>query len=156
MVIQRWQSVFLLIAAVMMALFSFCSLGQFQLADYTLDFRSWGIFSEGIPTDGTTSFYQPTIYLCSISWLCTLICLIDIFLYRNLILQKRICAVATLLIIGTGFTAALLGYNCIEGASVRWSSIAFAPFIALAGTILAWRGIKADYKKIKSADRFWD
>ena len=35
MVIQRWQSVLLLIAAVVMGCFTFMSLGQVQLPDYT-------------------------------------------------------------------------------------------------------------------------
>jgi hypothetical protein len=45
MVIQRWQSVLLLVAAVAMATFSFLSLGQIQLSDYTLNFTTLGFYN---------------------------------------------------------------------------------------------------------------
>lgn len=153
MVIQRWQTLFLLIASIMMACFTFTSLGQFQLADYTLNFTTWSISSEGVPTDGSTRFYQPVMYLCIISCLSLLLPLIDIFLYKNLRLQKQVCAVSVLVTIACGFTAALLGYTAIDGASVSWSSIAFAPFIALVAEIIAYRGISSDKRKIESSDR---
>ena len=52
MVIQRWQSVLLLIAAVVMGCFTFMSLGQVQLPDYTCNFTTLGFDIEGIATDG--------------------------------------------------------------------------------------------------------
>lgn len=155
MIIQRWQTLFLIIAFGCMLAFTCCSLGQWQLEAYTLDFRSWGISSEGELTDGVKPFCQGTIYLACISGLAALLSLIDIFLYRNLPLQKRVCAVALLVTIATGATAALVGYTAIEGAVVSWSSLAFAPFIAIVALILAWRGINADHKKIRNADHLW-
>ena len=60
-----------------------------------------------------------------------------------------------LLTVATAFTAALLGYTAFEDAVVSWSSLAFAPFIAMAALILAWRGIGADHRKLRNADRLW-
>lgn len=153
MVIQRWQTIFLLIAATMMGIFTLSSLGQYQLTDYTLNFSTWGISSEGVPTDGSEPFRLPLAYLGVISALGCILPAIDIFLFKNLKLQKQVCAVSTLVIIAAGCTAAIVGYTAIEGASVSWSSAAFAPFIALVGCIAAYRGIAADKKKIESADR---
>lgn len=153
MVIQRWQTIFLLIAGVMMGLFTFSPLGQFQLADYSLVMHSWAIQSEGVLTDGASSFNLPVIYLAIVSGMAAILSLIDIFLYRNLKLQKQVCAVSILVIIASIFTAATLGYTAIDGASISWSSAAFAPFIALVGAIAAYRGISGDKKKIERADR---
>lgn len=153
MVIQRWQTIFLLIASVMMGVFTFGSLGQFQLADYSLNFHTWGISSEGIPTDGSQPFCMGTIYLAIISGFSCLLPLISIFLYRNLKLQKQVCAISALFVIATGFTAATLGYSAIDNATVSWSSIAFAPFIAITACVIAYRGIASDKRKIENADR---
>ncbi len=155
MVLQRWQTVFLFIAFGCMLAFTACSLGQWQLPDYALDFHTWGISTEGELTGNAQPFSQGTIYLAVISGLSALLSLIDIFLYRNLSLQKRVCAVSLLMVIFTVCDAAIIGYNAIENASVSWSSIAFAPFISIVALILAWRGINSDHKKIRNADRLW-
>lgn len=155
MVIQRWQTVFLVIAFGCMLAFTLCSLGQWQLPDFTYDFHTWCISPEGKSTDGAVPPTIWTIYLACVSGLSALLPLIDIFMYRNLPQQKRVCAVSLLLTVATAFTAALLGYTAFEGAVVSWSSLAFAPFIAMAALILAWRGIGADHMKLRNADRLW-
>lgn len=153
MVIQRWQSVLLLIAAVMMGIFSFGSLGQFQLQEYTLNFSSWGIYSEGVPTDGAQAVSVPTIYLTTISVLSALLFLIDIFLFKKLSLQKKVCYIALLTTCATIIQTAILGYTAIEGASVSWSSLICSPFIALIAGYFAVRLIISDHNKLKSIDR---
>lgn len=155
MVIQRWQTVFLIIAFGCMLAFTLCSLGQWQLPDFTYNFMSWGIFPEGEKTGIVKPQPIYTIYLSCISGLAALLALIDIFLYRNLPLQKRVCLVTLLLTIFTAADAAMLGYTAFQGVAVSWSSLAFAPFITIVALILAWRGINADHKKIKNADRLW-
>ncbi len=55
MVIQRWQSVLLLITTVMMGIFTFLSLGQIQLPEYTLNFTTLGFCIEGDATNGAQS-----------------------------------------------------------------------------------------------------
>ena len=153
MVIQRWQSVLLLIAAVMMGFFSANSLGQFQLTDYTLDFLPWGIFSEGSPTDGASTVYIPTPYVVIISALSAILFFIDIFLFRNLSLQKKVCAVSVLITIASMITVAIIGYSAIDNATVSWSSMTITPFVALASGFLAIRFISSDQTKLKSIDR---
>lgn len=153
MVIQRWQSVLLLIAAVMMGIFSCGSLGQFQLTDYTLQFFPWGIFSEGVPTDGARNISIPTIYLEIISVLSALLFFIDIFLYKKLSLQKKVCLVAILTTAATIATGAIIGYTAVDGAVCSWSSLVISPFVALIGGWLAVRFISSDQAKLRSADR---
>jgi len=153
MIIQRWQSLLLLIASVMMAIFTFDSLGQFQLSDNTLEFHTWGIALEGIPADGAKSFSVPTVYLLVVSVLSSLLYFIDIFLFKNTRKQKHVLLISILATIATIATAALVGYTAIEGAVAVWSLTAVAPFIAVITGIFAYRCIKSDEEKIRSYDR---
>lgn len=153
MVIQRWQSVLLLISAVMMGIFSFSSIGQFQLHDYSLNFCTWGIYTEGQADDGNVNTHISTIYFLIISLLSLILYLIDIFLYKNLSLQKKVCSVAILTTIATISTGCVIGYTAVENGCPSWSSIVIAPFIAVFSGILAYRFISSDDRKLKSADR---
>ena len=58
MVIQRWQSVLLLIVAALMGSFTFLSLGQIQMPEESLNFTTLGFEIEGIPTDGAQSGFR--------------------------------------------------------------------------------------------------
>lgn len=154
MVIQRWQSLLLLVAAVMMACFTFCSLGQVQTPDYSFDFTSLGFTYEGEATDGAPSgTFLSTWYLFIISLTTTLVVLIDIFLFKNLSLQKKVCLVSVLMIIASAASAACLGYFAIENGVIGWSSVALAPFIALCAVILAYTCMQRDHNKLKAVDR---
>lgn len=153
MVIQRIQSIYLLIAAVAMGIFTFCPLGQITTAEYTMLFNSWGMFSEGEATSAVATFELPTIYLTLISAIAFLLPLVDIFLYKNMPLQKRVCAIALLLTVGAASVAGILGYTAIEGSSVAWSSVVCAPIVAIIFLLLAWRGISSDQRKLRSYDR---
>lgn len=154
MVIQRLQSLCLLIGVVMMCLFSFYSLGQVQTHDFTFNFNTLGFQYEGEATDGApTGTFISTLYFFITSITTTLIMLIDIFLFKNLNLQKRVCLVCVLLVIACISIAASLGYTAIEGHSVSWSSVAFSPFIALAACIAAYYLMVSDQKKLRAADR---
>ncbi len=63
MVIQRWQSVLLLIAVIVMAAFTFMSLGQIQLPEYTLNFTTLGFYIEGEATNGAATGYVANTWL---------------------------------------------------------------------------------------------
>lgn len=111
MVIQRWQSLLLLVAAAVMGCFSFCSLGQIQTADFTYNFTSMGFYQEGIPTNGVSAQIFHTWYLFAVTFTSMLLLLIDIFLFKNLPLQKKVCLVSLLFIIASSATVAYLGYQ---------------------------------------------
>lgn len=156
MVIQRWQSLLLLVAAVMMGCFTFCSLGQIQTPDYTFEFTSLGFAYEGEATDGApTGMFLSTWYFFALSLTTTILLFLDIFLFKNLPLQKRVCLVSVLMIIASWATSYGLGSNAIEGATaVDWNSLSFiAPIFAVVAAILAYYRMKADESKLKAADR---
>lgn len=153
MVIQRWQSLLLLVAAAVMGCFTFCSLGQVQTTDYTYNFQSLGFFQEGITTDGGVVENYSTWYFFALSLASTLLLLIDIFLFKNLSLQKKLCIVAILFVIASAVTGGCLGYTAISGGSIGWSSVALCPLIAVIAAIMAYGGMTKDQNRLRAVDR---
>lgn len=154
MVIQRWQSVFLLLAAVLMGVFTFLSLGQVQLADYSLDFTTLGFSYEGVPTDGAPSgFESHTWYFFAISLTSAILPLINIFCFKNMRLQKNLCLIEIILLVGTACTGAIIGYYHFDTASVSWSSLIIAPLLAFLADVMAYNRICRDQRLLRSADR---
>lgn len=155
MVIQRWQSVLLFLAAALMACFTFLSLGQVQTADYSFDITTLGFTYEGIATEGApTGYLVRTWYFFTLSLLSVILPLIAIFMYRNLRQQRNICMVEIMFILATCATGGVLGYCLIEDGTVGWSSIIIAPLLALICTIMAANLIKRDKRRLESVNRF--
>ena len=154
MVIQRWQSVMLLVTVALMACFSFLSLGQVQTADYTYNFTCLGFSIEGEPTDGTPHGYQIyTWFLFIVAVMSAILPLINIFNYKNLPLQKRVCLIEIVFILCAICIAGWEGYKGIPGYMCSWSSLALAPFLSLILMVMAWTFINKDHKLLKSVDR---
>lgn len=153
MVIQRWQSVLLLIAVVLMSLFSFMSLGQVQTSDITFDFTALGFQPVGEYMPGFEPESISTWYLFVISIVSALIPLIAIFCYKQGRLQRRLCLIECLLLMCVIICAASLAYMSVDGDVVSWSSMVCAPFISLIAVIFAYQRICADHRKIADADR---
>lgn len=155
MVIQRWQSVMLLIAGVMMGIFSFVSLGQIQAADYTFNVTALGIVREGVATAPGEATGVSTVYLFIVALLGCLLPLIGIFSFKNMKLQKNLCMFSILFAVVSGLLAVFTasGFASEYGQSVGWSSMICAPVIALIADIAAFRLISSDQKKLRAADR---
>lgn len=155
MVIQRWQSVLLLVAAVIMACFTFMSLGQVQMQDFTLNFTTLGFSIEGESVNGAESgYYMMTWAFFIVSIMSAVLPLINIFLFNNLPLQKRICLIEILFLVAASAIGVGYGYYGIEGAAVSWSTLVCAPLIALIADIMAYNRIRSDHRKLLSVDRF--
>lgn len=150
MVIQRWQTLLLLIAAVMMGLFSFCSLGQIQGADITVNFTALAMTVEG-----TGKTYMPVWYIFVVSLLGALMPLIGIFRYKALKAQRKICMLSIVLILAAMASAWIASaYAGVPGAQgIGWSSVVIAPFVAVVALICAMRCISSDMKKLSGYDR---
>ncbi|MCM1004791.1 MAG: DUF4293 domain-containing protein [Prevotella sp.] len=151
MVIQRWQSVLLLIAVVMTALFSFCELAQIQGATQTVSVYSYGITSitENVGMVGT-------IYVTVVMMLACVLSFINIFLFKNTRLQKRVCLLCMVLVIA-GVCSDYLAVSAFElpGATgIDYNSLAFiTPAVALLALIGAFRCIRADERKLADSNR---
>lgn len=154
MVIQRWQSLFLLLAAALMVCFTFVSLGQLQTPDFTYKFTSLGFSYVGEATDGAPGgMAYPTIYLFIISLTAALLLLLDIFLYKNLVLQKKIAIISALLSAASIVCAYVVGSNA-EG-EMQWypSMIYVCPELAVILALMAWNRMQSDHNKLKAVDR---
>lgn len=154
MVIQRWQSVLLLVTVALMACFSFLSLGQVQTADYTYNFSCLGFSIEGEPSDNSPHGFQVyTWFLFIIAVMSAILPFINIFLYKNLPLQKRMCLIEIMFILCAICIAGWEGYKGMAGYACSWSSLALAPFLALILMVMSWWLINKDHKLLKSVDR---
>lgn len=155
MVIQRWQTVMLLIASVMMGIFSFVSLGQIQSQDYTFNVSAMGICREGIASATGEPTEFSTHYLFIVSLLSGLLSLIGIFCYKNMKLQKNLIIITMLITVVVG---ALVCFGASKfasgfGTTVSYSVFIGTPLVALIADILAYRMISSDQKKLRAADR---
>lgn len=148
--IQRWQSLLLLIATVMMALFSFCTLGSMQGATQSVAFDSFGIYAEP-----GGAMLQGTVYTGILGILAMLLALVSIFMFKATRLQRRVCWLVIFFILTACVCewVAVTRFELPGSDGVHFSGIAFAPFIALAAVIVAMRCIRSDEKKLAGYDR---
>lgn len=153
MVIQRWQSLLLFIAAVVMASFTFLSLGQITTENYTFNFTSLGFFQEGELAEGIKPIIIRTWYFFIVSLTTIVILLLDIFLFSNLRLQKTVCLISILMIIADASICGFEGFCGIEGGQIGWSSNILCPFIAILATAMAYWRMNSDHNKLRNADR---
>lgn len=158
MVIQRWQSVLLLFAAIVMGIFSFSEISQIVFYDFdpvmTDQIVSADSYTQKVINIGNDdNVIVSTYYFFALSILSSLLSLISIFLYKNLNLQKRLCKINILLYIVIYIVVGVISYILCKGSNISWYySIAY-PAVALLLTVFAYRQICKDEKKLRSYDR---
>lgn len=150
--IQRIQTVYLLIAAILTGMLSLLPLAHGITADTTLCAVSiWG-FTAPTPDSYSGSWLNLAAGLVSI--VTALLALITIFLYRKRPLQKRLCNILFVLLI---LLCVAVSVYLIHTASLfkdfNLSVICGFPVIAFILTILARRGVVRDEKLVRSLDR---
>lgn len=137
MVIQRWQSVYLLLSIFAMIL---------------VFIRPFGIVEN---PDGTTATLVALDYpvFLTVNILITLLLLIDIFLYRNLKVQRMVAAVCVLLTVASAVTAALILTAYGDVWQIAWTGAPVGLVVALICTLLARHRMGVDQETLKSYDR---
>lgn len=143
MVIQRWQTVWLLVAAVIMCVF--CAVPM-------------ALINNDASPDSITAVYPTDMpVLLAVAVAVILLTVIDIFLYKNMRRQKLVARVSMLLIAVTALVECLTIYcNPASAAAdlhVQWFGSIFLLVGAFAFIWLAYRGIVSDEKLLKAADR---
>lgn len=141
MVIQRKQSLFLLIAAILMGIFAFMP----SLMD-----------QNGITILGGYSKEVEKVELIPfiLSCLTALLSLITIFKFKSLRLQKNLCVVNILLIIAILATIcciALMHKDCDLLGSITYYNI--LPVLAIIFLLLAHKGISHDQRLLSGSSR---
>ena len=151
--IQRIQSLYLLIATALMSLTLFTPIATF-VVDSGDVFNLTAFNLEGNQDS------QSTLWMGIVLVLATILPLITIFLFKNRMLQVRLCAVEIVLLLGCLVFEAiyfwLSGANALEGLGVEhrhfgWAAI--MPVVALVFVALAARATFKDEVAVRSFDR---
>lgn len=149
--IQRIQTLYLLLAAAFMSLTLFMPIATFVVDDQTYELTAF------LLTCGDMS--QSTIWLGIILTIATALPLITIFLFKKRTLQIRLCAVEVVLLIGSLVLVALyywLTSRLFEGLVIEHRQFGWAapmPIVAIVLSYLASRAIFKDEVLVRSLDR---
>lgn len=142
MVIQRWQSVWLLIAGILVMVFCFIPMGTLYSSDIA------------DPSSATLLFPVDVPVFMVVNILVAVMLFVSIFLFRNIKRQKTLTLVSMLLIVLLMATEGLMLYLWNkDNGGIEWFGSIFLLLGALAFTFLAYRGICSDERLLKAADR---
>ena len=151
--IQRIQTVYLLIAEMLIAALFFVPFAEIagkEGSHYRFDIN--GIFVLGVPTPETILGSLPLVILWALSMI---LILVTIFVFKNRILQMRICAINIFLMLSL---SGLIYYYGWSGAKILTGVYSFNiylvfPLIAAVLIYLAKRAINKDELLVRSIDR---
>lgn len=150
--IQRIQTVFLLIATILMAFVAFMPFAEVattaELAIYELGFK--GLVGSNVPAPEFN-----TIPMSILIALCIGLCVATILLYKNRMLQIRLSVVNIVLLLGL---MGLMYYyvrsaQSIVDGTTSYSIIFMFPLAAAILVFLALRAIARDEALVRSLDR---
>lgn len=151
--IQRKQTLYLVLSAILMIACLFMSIGSFEyntlgkpsLEIYNLCIRSGAEFQ-------VSDFYCAGLFACLVA--ASLLSILNIFGYKDLRKQSRMCLKTMILqVLWVGLYAVLSSALCPEGYEFHFALSAALPVVAIVFQILARKGIRADHDLLKSVDR---
>lgn len=156
--IQRSQTVFLFIAAVVMAFAVFMPLATFYGEGHEVTLTAFSVTETTNPDAPLPlpEFGTIIVFLGALLAISALLPLITLFLYKKRFLQLRLCFAEIVLLVGSqGFIAYYI-YNLRNSFDVmvwKFGVPSILPLVSLIFIILAMRGIIHDDKLVKSLDR---
>lgn len=131
MVIQRWQSLLLFVALILMACYNFSVMATVGSGEL-------------VPTE--------YVFLWVPAVAAALLLFIDIFLYKNLKLQMRVAVVSLIVILAVGVSTVVV-VSRIPDAVYSWFGAPFYIFSAIILTIFARYLMGKDLRLLRSVDR---
>jgi|AGTN01.2.fsa_nt_gi hypothetical protein len=147
--LQRIQTLFLLLAAAAMFVASVTPLAMFLYNSDKVVFEAMGTYMNGVLTDSTWG-------LLVVGILSSLLALLTVFLYKQRMLQIRLSIFNIILMIGFYLYFGFIVFKLYPVESLQFQKVGIGiimPAIALILTILAIRKIGADEALIRSLDR---
>ena len=150
--LQRIQTLYLLIASVSMLLASLLPLVRFTMLNGDIvTFEAMGVYLNGILIDSTWA-------LMVIGAITSILALLTTFLYKGRLLQIRLSILNALMMIGFYLFAGFLFFRIMTssqlgGADFSIGFAAFLPFVAIVMSVLAIRRIYADEALVRSLSR---
>lgn len=148
--IQRKQTVYLLISILLNAVCMFLPIGSYVSEKMGADSTLYNIAIKGM--DGSSDYIVCILFVLLLFSVMSSV--LNIFLYKNRKIQSKICKanVVVLLIWYAAYVYfAFTGGG--EGSEFSFAATAVMPFLALIGQILANNGIRSDEELIRSMDR---
>lgn len=150
--IQRIQTVFLLVSAILTALIFFMPLANLITGDGNIfSFNALGVNA----TLNSVEIKISALPVAILSIMITIINLVAIFLFKKRTFQMRLCVYGMLLLVGLGITAWFYIGVAVEQlqATVRYLvPVIFLP-VSLILDFMAYKKISKDDKLVKSLDR---
>ncbi len=147
MVIQRIQSIYLLIAVILMAVFAFFPALTFELGGRE--------FVYGALEAGKVGVTHIDPLMLTLVILISLLALIDIFLFKNLQRQMTVCFVDIIIglamLVAIGIQAFYVGGR--EGVTLTWSWYLVLPVLSVIFLMMAHKAMSRDKKLLRDADR---
>ena len=151
--IQRKQTIYLFLAAVACIVCMCLPLGTLQLQGMGVEPVLYNMAL--VQTEGNSPTYNfaylPLFIALAIP---AVVALVAIFLFKNRPLQARLCSFNLLLLLVRMALFAYYKYfqlTAIGELQQTWSSV--LPFVAAVFNYLAYKGIKADERLVRAADR---
>ena len=147
MVIQRIQTVYLIIAIILMVVFAFFPALSFELGGREFVYGALETGKVGV------THFDPLMLMLIV--LISLLARIDIFLYKNLQRQMTVCFVD--IIIGLAMLVAI----CIQaymvgardGVTLTWQWYLALPVLSIIFLMLAHKSMSKDKKMLRDSDR---
>ncbi len=150
--IQRVQTLYLVIAAILLIVASFLPFYSFNNAQVIMD--GFSVHS----ADGQQIF--STISLNIINWLSAALAIITVFLYKKRILQMRIATYTIIILLGFYLLLIYYRFSALPKIeTITYSKLeiySLFPVISAILLYMAAKAIKKDEEKIRSMDRFRD
>lgn len=147
MVIQRIQSVYLLIAVILMVVFAFFPALTFELGGREFVYGALEAGKVGV------THIDPLMLMLVI--LISLLAFIDIFLYKNLQRQMTVCFVDIIIglamLISIGIQAYMVSRK--PDLTLTWQWYLVLPVLSIIFLMLAHKSMSNDKKKLRDADR---
>lgn len=151
--IQRIQTIYLIVVAALMAVALFAPLGWFAAEGEEFTLRALGLENAAGET------VQSTLHLAVLAVAATLLPVAVIFLFRRRMLQLRLCAVEAVLLLGTALMEGIyyfLGWRFFAQTQFHAQALRPAialPLVCLVLVYLAARAILRDEALVRAADR---
>ena len=151
--IQRIQSLYLLIAAALMAVMLFVPLAVFYAGQEQIVMSAFAL------RDGEGAVVLSAVYLGVLLAAVALLPLVTILLFRRRMTQIRLCIVEIVLLVGSLVMMGVYGYlamQTVESLTLAASNFRFVvvfPLVAIIFVVLAARAIFKDELLVRSLDR---
>lgn len=152
--IQRIQTIYLLLATALMSLTLFLPLATIWEGGNEIVVKAFFV-------NGEMGFKAPLpIYMGIVFSITTLLPLVTIFLFKKRLTQIRLCVSEIVLLLGSATFVALYCYRLCDVLSEMFTNLNFTlgfaalmPVVAIIPVVLAIRGIAKDEALVRSLDR---